>query len=124
MRPVRLVERLIISASFSAFRRLVRLAPPAMLQGLAPLSALGVMWTSELLPLQTLCGMLAGHGLSLAAPMPSEPVDYLVAPVVLLYFGVIGGVGWCVVRVCAPPVPPPFFSQVNNNTNKKPTIIL
>jgi hypothetical protein len=31
---------------------------------------------------------------------------------VLLYFGVIGAVGWCVVRVRAA-----FFPQVNNHTN-------
>jgi hypothetical protein len=109
MRPRRFVERLIVSASFSAFRRLLRVVSPGMLQGLAPLSILGVMWTGELQALQTLCGMLAGHGLSLAAPMPSEPAGYLVAPVVLLYFGVIGGVGWCVVSKNAllPPLPPP-----------------
>ncbi len=109
MRPRRFVERLIVSASFSAFRRLLRVVSPGMLQGLAPLSILGVMWTgdSELQALQTLCGMLAGHGLSLAAPMPSEPAGYLVAPVVLLYFGVICCVGWCVVSKNALLLPPP-----------------
>ncbi len=67
-----------------------------MISGLVPISILGVVWTGEIHGLQTLCGMLAGQGLSLAVPMPSEPAGYLIVPVVLLYFGVISAAGWCV----------------------------
>ncbi len=92
------MDRLIVSASFSAFRRLTQSVSPTVIRGLVPLSVLGVICSGELHALQNLCGMVAGHGLSLAVPMPSEPAGYLLAPVVLLYFGVIAGAGWCMVR--------------------------
>ncbi len=96
MRLERFVERLVISASYSALRWITKTVSPLAMNGLVPISILGVVWTRDIGGLQTLCGMVAGQGLSLAVPMPSEPAGYLIVPVVVLYFGVISAAGWCV----------------------------
>jgi hypothetical protein len=96
MKLQRFLDRFSASASFSAFRRVVACAPPGTVQGLVPLSMLGVVCTARLRGLQNLFGMLAGHGLSQLVQMPTEPAGYLMVPAVLLYFAVIASAGWAV----------------------------
>jgi hypothetical protein len=94
MKLQRFLDRCIASASFSAFRRVIAYAPPGAVQALVPVTVLGVVCCARLRGLQNVFGMLAGHGLSVSVPMPTEPVGYLMVPAVLLYFGVIAAAGW------------------------------
>jgi hypothetical protein len=101
MRPQRFLDRFVASASFSAFLRVMHFLPEGkqgLLQGLVPLMVAGVLCSGRLRGLQNVFAMLAAQGLAGVVPMPAEPAGYLMLPAVLLYFGVIAGVGWALDR--------------------------
>ena len=60
---------------------------------LMPIATAGAICTGRLRGLQNVCAMLAGQALAFMVPVPLEPSGYLMVPTIVLYFGIIAGVG-------------------------------
>lgn len=60
---------------------------------LMPIATAGAICTGRLRGLQNVCAMLAGQALAFMIPVPIEPSGYLMVPTIVLYFGIIAGVG-------------------------------
>ena len=119
----RFLDRLITSASFAAYTRLLAVlgssssssttttrasfsvstpaTPPPLLlvAGLVPLAIAGMVCTARLRGLQNVCAMIAGHGLTQLVPLPAEPNGYLVLPSAFVYLALIAATGAAVQRV-------------------------
>lgn len=98
MKFQRFLDRLVASASFSAYLWLLRLLPDGvdntLVRGFVPLWVAGVLVSDRLRGVQNVFALLAGQGLASLVPMPAEPGGYLILPAVLFYFGLIATVGW------------------------------